>query len=379
MLSSIFILVSLIGWKLAENDERIAGLITTSIIGALLIVCAIDLGAKSLLLMDLTALLTFNWQAIGECPGGYCHGMVTLLLWFGLALGAFSLQVYRGDVPQINQWATSIFNRRGSTHAYASIPDGRAVAKREPTGRPEHHRHDSNIFSSGGGGPRTVNVIDLSLPDESGQQAPPTFPTTTTNGEEKALLQLLANMHEDITALFGFQVDNALNQVEHLVLLLFNHKRFASYHYQKTLPTRDFSSALYKNPAYSLHDKMFKNYTQWAAAVGTEVVLHTYPNNDSGLARSNSQNGSGAWWFEEELARKNLNDLLLLFLIWGEAGNLRHMPECLTFLFHKVSTISKPPKHAMPALHILTSQCLYVSPFLTSRWQFGTSNVVAKT
>ena len=30
-----------------------------------------------------------------------------------------------------------------------------------------------------------------------------------------------------------------------------------------------------------------------------------------------------------------IEDLLMFLLIWGEAANLRHMPECLCFLYHK--------------------------------------------
>jgi hypothetical protein len=29
-------------------------------------------------------------------------------------------------------------------------------------------------------------------------------------------------------------------------------------------------------------------------------------------------------------------DLVLFFCVWGEASNIRHMPECLWFLYHKM-------------------------------------------
>ena len=35
-----------------------------------------------------------------------------------------------------------------------------------------------------------------------------------------------------------------------------------------------------------------------------------------------------------ELITHKVTDLALWLLIWGEAANLRHMPECLCFLFH---------------------------------------------
>ena len=31
-----------------------------------------------------------------------------------------------------------------------------------------------------------------------------------------------------------------------------------------------------------------------------------------------------------------IEDVLVFLLIWGEAANLRHMPECLCFLYHKI-------------------------------------------
>ena len=30
-----------------------------------------------------------------------------------------------------------------------------------------------------------------------------------------------------------------------------------------------------------------------------------------------------------------VEDLLIYFLVWGEAANIKHLPECLCFLYHK--------------------------------------------
>jgi hypothetical protein len=39
----------------------------------------------------------------------------------------------------------------------------------------------------------------------------------------------------------------------------------------------------------------------------------------------------------EEVPQRQILYTALFLLIWGEAGNLRFMPECLAYIFHNVS------------------------------------------
>lgn len=70
-------------------------------------------------------------------------------------------------------------------------------------------------------------------------------------------------------------------------------------------------------PPQRLHQKLFRNYTKWCESLGIKPLVtpveHTYGR--SYAAR--------------------IEDMLIYLLVWGEAANLKHMPECLCCLYHK--------------------------------------------
>jgi callose synthase len=118
---------------------------------------------------------------------------------------------------------------------------------------------------------------------------------------------------EDLGNFFGFQDSSVRNQAEHLLILLSNNRRYMSSH---ILPP----SVQPPSPIHSLHAKVFSNYVKWCR---TMVV---YPH----FSKMNtSMNAPPA-------VASRVVDLVLFFCIWGEASNLRHMPECLWFLYHKM-------------------------------------------
>ncbi|XP_020098327.1 callose synthase 7-like isoform X2 [Ananas comosus] len=103
---------------------------------------------------------------------------------------------------------------------------------------------------------------------------------------------------------FGFQKGNVENQKEHLILLLANIN--ARRHPNNSL--LDTSTVKY------LMDKVFGNYRSWCA------YLHHRPNFET------SSN--------VETQQLELLYIGLYFLIWGEASNVRFMPECICYIFH---------------------------------------------
>ncbi|ETN03000.1 hypothetical protein PPTG_16032 [Phytophthora nicotianae INRA-310] len=112
---------------------------------------------------------------------------------------------------------------------------------------------------------------------------------------------------------FGFQLDNFRNQTEHIVVLLTNNTRKSG------------------NPYRKLHDLVFSNYNNWCSK------LRIQPLN----------------WSEERAPQGGLTgldemsvDLCLFFFIWGEASNLRHSPEFLCFLFHKMKEEFPSVRHS---------------------------------
>ncbi len=72
-------------------------------------------------------------------------------------------------------------------------------------------------------------------------------------------------------------------------------------------PQRDM--ALAEKAISKFHAKLFDNYKKWCKYIGKKPNFNREP----------------------------LVDIVLFFLIWGEAGNFRQMPECLCFLFHNLA------------------------------------------
>nr|CCA22421.1 unnamed protein product [Albugo laibachii Nc14] len=121
---------------------------------------------------------------------------------------------------------------------------------------------------------------------------------------------------------FGFQESNVTNQSEHLILLLTNFKEQGGEEKKrkkKNQPDEDaMEDYLQRDPQKEmemamkgierLHRRLFTNYTKWCKYIGQIPKFTQEP----------------------------LVDIALFFLIWGEAGNLRQMPECLCFLLHSM-------------------------------------------
>ena len=100
---------------------------------------------------------------------------------------------------------------------------------------------------------------------------------------------------------YGFQVDNSRNQAEHLLMMLTN---------ESSPNDSNLSGA-----AARLHSKIFANYRKWCDRMGTPPLF------------SKRSSGKAYAAFVE--------DALVFLLVWGEAANLKHAPECLCFLYHK--------------------------------------------
>ncbi|XP_075644181.1 callose synthase 2-like isoform X3 [Castanea sativa] len=110
-------------------------------------------------------------------------------------------------------------------------------------------------------------------------------------------------VNEDILdwlqAMFGFQKDNVENQREHLILLL------ANVHIRQ-LPRPDQQPKLDDRALTEVMKKLFKNYKR----------LPT---------------------IQQEVQQRKLLYMGLYLLIWGEASNLRFMPECLCYIYHHMA------------------------------------------
>lgn len=120
------------------------------------------------------------------------------------------------------------------------------------------------------------------------------------------------DMLDWLGAFFGFQADNVKNQREHVVLLL------ANYQLRMQRPPEPMER-LDPSVVRLLRKKLLKNYKKWCC------FFHKKPN---------------FWLPKKESNIDDHRELLyscLYLLIWGEAANLRFMPECLCFIFHHMA------------------------------------------
>ncbi|GFZ12979.1 glucan synthase-like 12 [Actinidia rufa] len=114
-----------------------------------------------------------------------------------------------------------------------------------------------------------------------------------------------------LQAIFGFQKDNVANQREHLILLL------ANVHIRQ-FPKPDQQPKLDEGALDDVMKKLFKNYKKWCKYLDRKSSL----------------------WLpaiQQEVQQRKLLYMGLYLLIWGEAANLRFMPECLCYIYHHMA------------------------------------------
>ncbi|XP_031116196.1 putative callose synthase 8 isoform X1 [Ipomoea triloba] len=110
---------------------------------------------------------------------------------------------------------------------------------------------------------------------------------------------------------FGFQKGNVDNQREHLILLIANiNIRLA---HKQTLVPKSGDLAIDE-----LMKRFFKNYSDWCKFLGRNSSIRLP-------------------FLKQEALQYKLLYIGLYLLIWGEAANLRLMPECLCYIFHNMA------------------------------------------
>ncbi|KAK4372228.1 hypothetical protein RND71_007612 [Anisodus tanguticus] len=134
-----------------------------------------------------------------------------------------------------------------------------------------------------------------------------------------------------LQAMFGFQKDNVVNQREHLILLL------ANVHIRQ-FPKLDQQPKLDDRALTDVMKKLFKNYKKWCKYLGRKSSLCL-----SIIAYWHAVMDSGKSWdlklptIQQEVQQRKLLYMGLYLLIWGEAANLRFMPERLCYIYHPMA------------------------------------------
>lgn len=117
---------------------------------------------------------------------------------------------------------------------------------------------------------------------------------------------------------FGFQKGNVENQKEHLILLLANiDMRKGANAYQSDRHNHVYGSQMHSDTVRSLMRKIFENYISWCRYLHLESNIKI-PNDAS-------------------TQQPEILYIGLYLLIWGEASNVRFMPECICYIFHHMA------------------------------------------
>nr|CAD1842270.1 unnamed protein product [Ananas comosus var. bracteatus] len=144
------------------------------------------------------------------------------------------------------------------------------------------------------------------------------------------------DLFEWLESWFGFQKGNVANQREHLILLLANiHVRlnpkpsmskvspagillFSSFFLIISLTVVCLFCQLDDRAVNELMVKILKNYVTWCKFLGRK---------------------SNIWLpsIKQEVQQHKILYIALYLLIWGEASNLRLMPECICYIFHHMA------------------------------------------
>ncbi|KAL9661420.1 hypothetical protein QQ045_026244 [Rhodiola kirilowii] len=115
-----------------------------------------------------------------------------------------------------------------------------------------------------------------------------------------------ADMLDLLHYVFGFQKDNAANQREHVVHLLANEQ-------SRLGAPEAIEPKLDEAAVQNVFSKSLDNYIKWCDYLCIQPV----------------------WSNLEAVSKeKKLLFVSLYFLIWGEAANVRYLPECLCYIFH---------------------------------------------
>lgn len=149
-----------------------------------------------------------------------------------------------------------------------------------------------------------VKAAVAALQNTRGLTWPPSFEQQRQRAGDLDLLDWLR-------AMFGFQRDSVRNQREHLILLLANiHIRL--------IPKPEPQNKLDDRAVDALLNKLFKNYKTWCKYLGRKHCLR--------LPQG-----------QQEVQQRKILYMGLYLLIWGEAANVRFMPECLCYIFHNMA------------------------------------------
>ncbi|KAL2496657.1 Callose synthase 7 [Forsythia ovata] len=184
----------------------------------------------------------------------------------------------------------------------------RSIAKYVEEKREQHEHYNILPLYAVGFKPAIMELPEIKRALQAIRDVDNLDVSQTPDGKDRSFTDIL----EWLALRFGFQKGNVANQREHLILLLANmdvrNRDIQDYEQERHLDS---------NTVQRLMDNIFKNYQSWCK------YLHCTPNLEC------------SWG--EKRQQSQLLYIGLYLLIWGEASNIRFMPECLCYIFHRMA------------------------------------------
>ncbi|KAK9266839.1 hypothetical protein L1049_001610 [Liquidambar formosana] len=224
------------------------------------------------------------------------------------------------EMAKIYQIATVLYNVLRAMEPFTKIDDEIQMIAKEVQMKREQYKHYNIIpLHAAGVKPAIVefpeikdaihalrNVNNLPLPRIQSTLDVPHDDPLMGDDEDKSVNDIL----DWLSSLFGFQKGNVANQREHLILLL------ANINLGNSGPLLQMYGGG-GGTVGQLMDKIFKNYRTWCH----------YLHRRSNLIFTGS----------DDRQQLELLYIGLYLLIWGEASNIRFMPECICYIFHQMA------------------------------------------
>ncbi|WZZ56681.1 hypothetical protein YC2023_056788 [Brassica napus] len=220
------------------------------------------------------------------------------------------------EMAKLYQMASVLYDVLKTVVPPARIDEKTHRYAKEVERKKDHYEH-YNILPLDAGGAKTAIMelpeIKVAIRAVSNvENLPrPRLRSSSTNPDqvEREETRSFNDILEWLALVFGFQRGNVANQREHLILLLAN----------VDVRKRDLENydELKPSTVRKLMDKYFKNYRSWCKYLRCESFLRFPPGCN-----------------EQQLSLAYIG---LYLLIWGEASNIRFMPECLCYIFHKMA------------------------------------------
>ncbi|KAK9052604.1 hypothetical protein SSX86_029234 [Deinandra increscens subsp. villosa] len=213
------------------------------------------------------------------------------------------------EMAKIYQIATVLYDVLKTVVPPSKVePETQQYAKDVEENREQYEHYNILPLYTVGNKPAIMELPEIKASLQAVRNIDNLPPVRRVGDRDKPVSDIL----EWLSSNFGFQKGNVANQREHLVLLLANiDRRFkGSGNYEQ----------LDNHTVKQLLDKIFKNYVSWCH------YLHCTPIIDSPKVPDSA-----------ERQQLQLLYIALYLLIWGEASNIRFMPECICYIFHNMA------------------------------------------